>query len=196
MQLDFHHGLPARAQDLVDSVLAVVEGQVILQSDVRAFLDLRLLEPSDATDPIAPVLTALIERQLILEEVARYGLEEPPLAEVEARLAELVARVGGAEAFEQRLPPLGFTVDDLRQVLQEDLRIERYLTRRFPSARQPTADEVAAYIREHAVEFRTDGVPQSFDAARRRLSEVLRQELIDDWIARLTARADVSRVTP
>ena len=190
----------ARAQDLIDSVLAVVEGQVIMLSDVRAFLDLRLLEPPDVTDPTPPVLTALIERQLILEEVARYVVEEPPPAEVEARLAALVARVGGPEAFEQRLPALGFTVDDLRHVLRDDLRIERYLTRRFPSARQPTADEVAAYFREHAVEFRTGGVSPSLDAAReearRRLSEVLRQELIDDWIARLTARADVFRVRP
>ena len=190
----------ARGQDLIDSVLAVVEGQVIMLSDVRAFLDLRLLEPPDATDPTPPVLTALIERQLILEEVARYVVEKPPPAEVEARLEDLVARVGGPEAFEQRLPALGFTVDDLRHVLQDDLRIERYLTRRFPSARQPTADEVAVYLREHAVELRNGGVPQSFDEARdearRRLSEALRQELIDDWIARLTARADVFRVSP
>ena len=188
------------AQDLIDRVLAVVEGQVIMLSDVRAFLDLRLLEPLDATDPTPSVLTALIERQLILEEVARYVVEQPPPAEVEARLADLVARVGGPEAFEQRLPALGFTVDDLEQVLRDDLRIERYLTRRFPSARYPTADEVAAYFREHVVEFRTGGVLQSFDTARdearRRLSEALRQELIDDWVARLTARADVFRVTP
>ena len=188
----------ARGQDLIDSVLAVVEGQVIMLSDARAFLDLRLLELPDATDPVPPVLTALIERRLILDEVVRYGLEEPPPTEVEARLADLVARVGGPEGFERRLLALGFTIDDLTQVLRDDLRIERYLTRRFPSARQPTADEVAAYFREHAVEFQTGGVPQSFDAARdearRRLSEALRQDLIDDWVERLTTRAEVFRV--
>ena len=190
----------ARGQDLIDSVLAVVEGQVIMLSDVRAFLDLRLLESPDATDPMPPVLTALIERRLILDEVVRYGLEDPPPAEVEARLADLVVRVGGPEGFERRLLALGFTIDDLTQVLRDDLRIERYLTRRFPSARQPTADEVAAYFREHAVEFQTGGVPQSFDAARdearRRLSEALRQDLIDDWVERLTTRAEVFRVGP
>ena len=169
-------------------------------SDVRAFRDLRLVEPPDAPDPTPSVLTALIERQLILEEVARYVVEEPLSAEVDARLANLVSRLGGPEEFEQRLPALGFTFDDLRQVLRDDLRIERYLTRRFPSARQPTADEVAAYFSEHAFEFRSGGVLQSFDVARdearRRLSEALRQELIDDWITRLTARADVFRVSP
>ena len=186
--------------DLIDRVLAVVEGQVIMLSDVRAFLDLRLIEPPDLADPTPSVLTALIERQLILEAVARYVVEEPPRAEVAARLADVVARVGGPEAFEQVLTTVGFTVDDVRQVLLGELRTERYLARRFGSARQPTADEVAAYFSEHADEFRSHGVPQSFDTARgdarRRLSEVLRQELIDDWVASLTARANVFRVTP
>ena len=184
---------------LIDRVLAVVEGQVIMLSDVRAFLDLRLIAPPDAADP-TPVLTALIERQLILNEAARYLVEAPPSDEVDARLADVVGRVGGTAAFGERLLGVGFTVDDLRQVLREDLRIERYLARRFVSARQPTEDEVAVYFRDHADEFLADGVLPSFDAARgearRRLSEGLRQERIDDWVALLAARADVFRVTP
>ena len=184
---------------LIDRVLAVVEGQVIMLSDVRAFLDLRLIEPPDAADP-TPVLTALIERQLILYEAARYLVEAPPSDEVDARLADVVGRVGGTEAFGERLLIAGFTVDDLRQVLRDNLRIERYLAQRFVSARQPTEDEVAVYFRDHADEFLADGVLPPFDAARgearRRLSEGLRQERIDDWVALLAARADVFRVTP
>ena len=201
----FHHGLLGNRQtpgagDLIDSVLAVAEGQVIMLSDVRAFLDLRLIEPPDAGDPVPPVLTALIERQLILEEVDRYVVDDPSIAEVDTRLGEVVERLGGPEALGRVLPVVGFTVEDLSQVLRDNLRIERYLARRFVSARQPTQDEVALYFREHADDFRVDGTPVPFDAvrdeARRRLSESLRQELIDDWIASLTARADVFRVSP
>ena len=186
--------------DVIDRVLAVVEGQVILLSDVRAFLDLRLIEPTDAADPAASVLTALIERQLILAEAVRYLDEAPPPDDVDARLADVVGRAGGTQAFQERLPVVGFTVDDLRQVLQEDLRIEAYLARRFVSARRPTEDEVAAYFRDHADEFLADGVLPSFDVARddarRRLSEGLRQDQFDDWVASLAARADVFRVSP
>ena len=184
--------------ELIDRVLAVVEGQVIMLSDVRGHLDLRLTAPPHAADPTL-VLTALIERQLILDEAARF-VEAPPSDEVEARLAEVVRRVGGTEAFQERLLRVGFTVDDLRQVLRGDLRVERYLARRFVSARQPTEDEVAVYFRDHADEFLTNGVLPSFDAARgearRRLSEGLRQERIDDWVASLAERADVVRVRP
>ncbi|MDP6582056.1 MAG: hypothetical protein QF681_15485 [Vicinamibacterales bacterium] len=191
---------PLGPGDLLDRILAVVEGQVIMLSDVRAFLELRLIEPPDAPDPTALVLTALIERQLILDEVARYVVDEPSTAELDARLALVVARVGGPDAFEQVLATVGFAADDLRQVLREDLRIEQYLARRFPSARQPTEDEVAAYFLEHIDEFQIDGVPQSFEVARddaqRRLSAQLREELIDDWTAGLSRRADVFRVNP
>ena len=184
----------------IDRVLAVVEGQIILLSDVRAFLDLRLIKRPDAADPTPPVLTALIERQLILDEAARYGIEAPTSEEVDARLAAVISRVGGTEAFQARLLTVGFTLDDLKQVLRNDLRIERYLARRFVSARQPTEDEVAAFFRDHADEFLTDGVLPAFDAvrddARRRLSEELRQGQIDDWVALLADRADVFRVTP
>ena len=183
---------------LIDRVLAFVEGQVIMLSDVRASLDLRLIEPPDAADPTASVLDALIERELILFEVGRYLVEEPLPAVVDARLAEVVMRVGGSEALRQLLPVVGFTVDDLRHELRNELRIDAYLARRFGSAPPPTEDEVAAYFRDHADDFQTDGVPQSFDTARdearRRLSALLRQELIDDWVAGLTARLDVFRV--
>ena len=190
---DSHDALLAArgAQELIDRVLVVVESQVILLSDVRAFLDLRLIEPPDSVDPTGSVLTVLIERELMLEEVVRYGAEEPLSDEVDARLATVVARVGGPEAFQELLPIVGFTGDDLRQVLQEDLRIERYLVLRFGTP-QPTEDEVALYFTDHADDFRIDGVLPSLDAARdearRRLSKELRQEAIDVWVGSLTAR--------
>ncbi len=146
----------------------MVGERVILLSDVRAFLDLRLIEPPellDAADPTTSVLRVLIERELILED-ARYSLEVPPSDEVDALLADVVRRVGGTEAFGDRLLVVGFTVDDVRQELRNDLLIERFLTRFWGSARQLSEGEAAA-----------------------------RQALIDDWVAARYARANV-RVTP
>jgi len=186
--------------DLIDSVLAVVENQVIMRSDVRIFVALGLIEPPESTDLTAAVLTALIERRLILEEVARYVVEAPSSDEVDVCLARIVARVGGPVDLNKVLLATGFTGEDLREVIRDDLLIERYLARRFVSARQPDDVDVATYFRDHVDEFRVDGVPQSFDSAqeevRRRLSEQLRQELIDDWVASLMVRADVIRVAP
>ena len=139
---------PAAAQQLLDRILAVVQGQVILLSDVRLFLDAGLVEPSSAVDPVPPALERLIERRLILEEAARYVVEEPAPGEVDARMRGVVQRVGGRPALEAALAAAGYTTPALEQVVQEDLRIERYLARRFPAAaaRQALIDDWLASL--------------------------------------------------
>ena len=58
-------GQPEGAE-LLDSVLAFVDGQIIMRSDVRAFSELGLVAPPATAAADERVLTALIERQLVL----------------------------------------------------------------------------------------------------------------------------------
>jgi len=182
---------------LVDRVLAVVARQVIMLSDVRAFLELGLVDPSASADPVPETLTVLIERQLVVNEISANVIEEPSTQEVEGQMAVVAERLGGLDALRAVLPTIGFTADDLKQLLREDLRVERYLARRFPGARQPTEEELAAWMREHADELRDDGalsLEAARDEARRQLTRALRQESIDAWVSTLVDRADVYRV--
>lgn len=182
---------------LVDRVLAVVARQVIMLSDVRAFLELGLVDPSASADPVPETLTVLIERQLVVNEISANVIEEPSTQEVEGQMAVVAERLGGLDALRAVLPTIGFTADDLKQLLREDLRIERYLARRFLGARQSTEEELAAWMREHADELRDDGalsLEAARDEARRQLTRALRQESIDAWISTLVDRADVYRV--
>ena len=158
---------PPAAEQLLDRVLAVVGGQVILLSDVRLFLETGLVEPSESADPIPSALERLIERRLILDEAASYVVEDPARGEVDARLARIERHVGGAGALDAALEVTGYARRDLEQVVQDDLRIERYLARRFPPPARPG---------------------EALSAARR--------ALIDDWLDSLPARAAVIRVAP
>ena len=182
---------------LVDRVLAVVAPKVIMLSDVRAFLELGLVDLPASADPVPETLTALIERQLVVNEVSANVIEEPSTQEVEGQMAVVAERLGGLDALRAVLPTVGFTADDLKQLLREDLRVERYLARRFPGARQPTEEELAVWMREHADELRDDGalsLEAARDEARRQLTRALRQESIDAWVSTLVDRADVYRV--
>ena len=138
---------PPDAGELVDRVLAVVGGQVILLSDVRLFLETGLAEPSGAADH---ALERLIDRRLILDEAARYVVEDPPPAEVDARLREIERRVGGPRSLAAVLAATGYASRDLEQVVEDDLRIERYLALRFPlpaaAARQALIDDWLASL--------------------------------------------------
>ena len=131
-------GQPPGAEQLLDRVLAVVGGQVILLSDVRLFLETGLVEASGAADPIPAALERLIERRLILDEAARFVVEDPLPGEVDARMRRIERQVGGAGALDAALAATGYTTRDLEQVVQDDLRIERYLALRFPPPAQPS----------------------------------------------------------
>lgn len=150
-------GQPPGAGQLLDRVLAVVGGQVILLSDVRLFLETGLVEePSEAADPVPPTLDRLIERRLILDEAARYVVDDPASSEVDARLRRIERHVGGSGALDAVLAAAGYGRRDLEQVVGDDLRIERYLARRFPSAaaRRALIDDWLASLSARAAVIR------------------------------------------
>ena len=128
---------PAHAE-LIDRVLAIVAGRVIMLSDVRGFLRLGLITPVRAEDPEIEILTRLIERHLILAEVDRYVIEEPPPETIEQRLVEVQRRFATEAEFRDALAEAGLSEEDLREIVRDDTRTDVYLDRRFAAATQPT----------------------------------------------------------
>src|SRR5687768_17366957 len=74
---------PARAE-IIDRVLAVVDGQIVTLSDARAALRFGLVPADVSADPIGAAMQRLIDRRLTLAEVERYAPPEPPQAAVDA----------------------------------------------------------------------------------------------------------------
>ena len=185
---------PAFEQSVVlDRVLAIVSGEVITQSDVRAVEAFGLVTPRLAGgDRTGRIVTGLIERHLMLGEANRYAAPEPPAAAVDRRLAEIRERAPGT--FDATLARTGMTPTRLRDFIREDLRIDRYLDQRFGGAAQPTEEEVASYVRLHQAELAREGlttIDQASPVARSRLREERRQALVSDWLERLRRRADI-----
>ena len=188
---------PARA-DLIDRVLALVEGQVIMLSDVRGFLQLGLVDAAGAGDPQSDTLTHLIERRLILAEVDRYAVEEPAPETIERRLLQVRARFSTEEQFGDALTQTGLNRADFRQIVRDDIRIETYLDQRFTSAVQPTDEELVTYYRRREADFIQGGRILPFAEVREtvgsRVAAERRQDLIAEWVASLSARSNVIRI--
>ena len=182
----------ARAE-IIDRILAVVNGAVIMQSDVTMSVRLGMAPSSAGPDLMAVPLDALIERRLVLEEVDRYAPPDPVDADVDRRLAEIRARAGSA--FDVILRESGISVEQLRRQVRDDLRIDAYLLQRF-GAMQPSDDEVQQYYRDHQASFMRNGTLRPLDEVR----DVVRAELmanqratmIKDWTAGLRRRATIN----
>lgn len=179
--------------EIIDRILAVVNGTLIMQSDVKMAVRLGLTPQSTAPDAVAVPLDALIERRLVLEEVDRYAPPEPAETDVARRLAEVRNRAGSA--FDSILRDSGISVEQLRRQMRDDLRIDAYLLQRFGGV-QPSEDEVQQYYRDHQPAFMRNGAVRPLDEVR----DVVRAELIAnqravmirDWIAGLRRLATIN----
>jgi parvulin-like peptidyl-prolyl isomerase len=144
----------AGAADVIDRVMAVVNREPVLLSDVNASMLFRLVPPPEAGDPLASTLDRLIERSLILEEVERFQPPEPAPEEIERRIEAMRQRLGGADAFGKALASVGLTDAQLRRHIRDDLRIVTYVNQRFAeteaTARETLIAEWVAGLRRRA----------------------------------------------
>jgi hypothetical protein len=119
------------AAETIDRVLAVVAGQLIMQSDVAAVRDLGIVAPAPGGDPVASVLNKLIDRELMLAEVDRYAPPEPDTSEIDREEAAVRARFPSAKAFNDVLARSGFEPAHVREIVRQNLRLRAYLDQRF-----------------------------------------------------------------
>jgi hypothetical protein len=134
--------------EIIDRILAVVDGAIIMQSDVTMAVRLGLVPSASPADPITVPLDSLIERRLILEEVDRYAPPDPPDAQVDRQLADIRARAGAG--FDSILIESGISVEQLRRHVRDDLRMEAYLQQRFGTMQPSATRDWIAGLRRRA----------------------------------------------
>ena len=188
------------AQDVLDRVLARVEGQPITLSDTRAAMRLGLVETPEGVDPILVALQQLIERRLMLFEVARFAPAEPDPTTLDGQVNALKARVGTAKDLIELERATGYGEEQIREVARDNLRIQAYLNQRFGATSQPTDDEVGQYYRTHLEEFTANGRVTPFieaaPVARQKAAAERRRAIIFQWMRELRQRADVVVLYP
>lgn len=121
-------GVPAHAE-LIDRILAVVNGSVITLSDADAARRFGLIQA--APGDLRAAVERLIDRRLTLVEVERYAPPEPPEARIDEAIAAVRARFVSDAAFTAALAETGMTIESLRRHVRDDLRLRTYEQQRF-----------------------------------------------------------------
>jgi hypothetical protein len=182
---------------VIDRILAVVDGSIITMSDALGAFRLGLVKAPPDGDAVAAAVQQLIQRQLMLAEVDRYAPPQPSEAEIDKKLEGIRARFAAPAQFDQVLKESGLTIEQLRRQISDDLRIQAYMQQRFGSViQQPTEPEILKYYQTHQVEFLRAGVPRSLDEVHDDIRAALiasrRATQIREWIDGLRRRATVS----
>jgi len=186
----------ATAQQLLDRVLVRVGEREVTMTDVQAAVGLGLVEIGPGEDPSVAGLEGMIDRRLVLAEVARFPPPDPAAADVAAEVSAMRARAG--DRLGALMARTGLDERRLREMARDTLRIRGYIAQRFGTSAQVRDEDVRAYYERHPEQFRRGGALAPFEQveaeAHERASADRLRGTIDDWVAGLRMRAEIVRV--
>jgi len=152
---------PVRGE-VVDKIAIVVNNEVITQREVD-----RMLAPiyeqcravyqgvelaKKMTEARNAVINQLIEDKLILSEAKRLNIEVDA-REVNARMDDVIKRLGSQERFESLLAQEGLTRKTLFEHYREQVMVKRLIDQKVGSNISISPTEINNYYKQHANEF-------------------------------------------
>lgn len=191
--------------EVLDRIIATVNGHVILQSDwdealcYEALLSNRILAQFTDDDRRA-VLDRLIDQELLHEQMNSAGFVHATDAEVDARLAEthkLYPQAASPQQWQALLAHYHLTETDLRARIRTQIDLMRLVDARLRPAVQIDSKTIEAYYRDQFVpKLKQSGaadVPLAEVSSRIRevLTEQKVSEMLVSWLQTLRSEGDV-----
>jgi peptidyl-prolyl cis-trans isomerase SurA len=195
----------ARAADVIDRIVATVNGHVILQSDwddavrYQAFVEGRPLRSITDQDR-GRALDRLIDQELVREQAQGVEVSQPPAEEVQQRIQELQKQhaTTSASGWQSALAQYGLAQKQIESWVTHDLSILRQVEARLRPAVQITPQTIESYYqRTFLPQLRKAGaqdVPLAQVAAKIReiLTEQKVNELFTSWLQSLRSESKIS----
>lgn len=201
---------PCAAQQVVDKMVATVNAgakpELITYSDLMWQL---ALQPSSVLDnptsaDLNRALRLLIDQRLILQEAEKLPTIVPTPAEIAAARNELARNFRTQEEFQQRLVRVGLTSERLDEIVEQRLKMEKYLDFRFRNFVIISQKEIVdyyndVYVPRFKARFPTRIVP-SVDQIRQEIERELMESKIesdtDAFLDSARERAEIVILSP
>jgi hypothetical protein len=139
--LAFAFCLPASGQEVVDKMVAAINGHELI-----TYTDTPIDTPR--SEDLQRALNLLIDQRLIAEEAGKLPAIAAKEEDVERAKNELARHFPSQADFLARLQRVGLTNEQLTEIVRQRIEIENYLTFRFRSFVVITPKEIADYYRD------------------------------------------------
>ena len=195
--------------EVVDRIVAVVNRQVILQSQleqaarVEFLLQGRSLDQLNQTEMQA-VLDRMIDQDLLEQQIVHTPMLDPTTEELAARLHEVREQIPGAgddAAWRRMLGSYGVTEKDVQQQLAIQLRILRFIDLRFRNLAHVDRASINNYYTDKLLpELHKQGAPepplnQVSDKIEKILVEQRIDEMLNTWLQTLRSQTHIQKMT-
>jgi hypothetical protein len=205
--------IPAGAV-VLDHVVAVINGSVILQSDVNEEIDYSVLQPftnrGSRTTP-QRALQRLIDRDLILQQMqTQQSVPEPTDEAVQQELTQLRAVIPDCaqyhckteEGWQAFLKANGMTEEEVEKHWKQRMQILAFVQSRFGGGVHITLAEIDDYYNKTLLpQYKGKAVkPPPLSEISSRVQEILLQQrvssLLLEWLQSLKSEGSVSILDP
>jgi hypothetical protein len=194
---------------VVDRIVAVVNKQVILQSEWQdaAHLELVLKGKTPAelsSEEMGAVLDRMIDQVLVQEQIVDPSALEPNAGEISAQIQELRAHIPDASAdgsWQAMLAAYGLTQQDVERYLASQIRVLKFIDLRFRAQARVERASISEYYQQKLVpQLEQQGAPvppldQVADKIRQVLTEQRINELLNSWLQALRLQARIEKLT-
>jgi peptidyl-prolyl cis-trans isomerase SurA len=195
--------VPCFGGEIVDRVIANVNGHILLQSDWEQELALEALLTARAADSFTAAerkaaLDRLIDRELLREQVRPS--DAAPAGQVAARVAEvrkLQPEAATDEGWRTVLQRRGLTQSALEKRLGEEIQLMRLVEARLRPSIQIDQHAVETYYHDELLPQlkRTGGpevaLPEVFGRIKDLLAEQRLNQLLSGWLASLRSASQI-----
>ena len=187
-----------RAQEVVDRIVARVENDVILLSDVRELKEYQaMLDGKSESD--SAILDRLIDQWIVRSEAQLSRFPEPKDEEVDREVSRVVKSFSSAEEYETRKKQSGLNDREVRRIVVAQLYLSNYLDSRFRPSVQIDEKAIEDFY-QNAVVPRAKArgqEPPTLDASRDIIQDALVQsditEQADRWLKESRDRLRVQK---
>jgi len=185
--------------EIVDRIVARIEGDILLLSELRELAAYQQLLEGRA-QPEDQLLRALIEQWVVHSEAQAAQFPSPAAAEIDAEASRIQSRFPNPQAYRERLATLLLSPQSLRRIIERQFYLARYLDYKFRPAVGVEDEDISNYYRDElAPALRTRGqTPPPLDDVREQIREVLVQrginERADTWFEETKSRLQVEIV--
>jgi peptidyl-prolyl cis-trans isomerase SurA len=175
----------SKAQEVVDRIVARVENDIILQSDIQELREYQELI-GEKTESDGAILDRLIDQWIVRSEAGLSRFPEPKDDEIDRGVARVVKSFGSPEEYEARKKKSGLNDGEVRKIVGSQLYLSNYLDSRFRPSAQIDEKAIEDFY-QNAVLPRAKArgqEPPSLDASRDTIQEALVQSDINEQAAR------------
>jgi hypothetical protein len=186
------------AQEIVDRIVARVENDIILWSDIRALSRYQqFLDGKSETD--AQILDRLIDQWIVRTEASVSRFPQPSDADIDRDLERIQKSFASKDEFEARRKQIGLSVAEIREMVATQLYLSNYLDSRFRPGVQIDPKTIDDFYEKSVVpRAKARGQePPPLDTARDFIQEALVQRGINDqadqWLIESKARLHIEK---